>query len=121
MAPQERKDHHTTTVNGVEVYLNPLPTDYKDRLVWAFFNSSAIGANRASRGLEELDNLSAELNIPCRNLRAYLRGILDTEARAEAAKADEIEFRIDVAIDFATEDLFKSFSVPVVLALPSGR
>lgn len=117
MEPQERKDHHTTVVNGTVVYLNPLPTDYKDRIIWAFFNASAIGANRAARGYEQLDQLAKELKLDTRDLRGYLRGLQDAEARAKATNTEEIAALVEAAIDMAIDSVFKDVEFSVVLAI----
>lgn len=59
-----------TIIDGNVVALNPTPDNIKDRLIWAFSNYGAIGANRSVRGFEELQELSAELGVDRSELQA---------------------------------------------------
>jgi predicted N-acyltransferase len=72
----------TTEILGRIIAVNPTPDNIRDRLVWAFFNAGAIGANRSARGYEALAQLSRELNIPSNELRWHLAW-LDAEIQTE--------------------------------------
>jgi hypothetical protein len=68
----ERIDHRTTIVSGQTVYVNPLPTDIRDRLIWAFHDCFSSGGSRAERGFNALVDLSHELKLPTEALHDYL-------------------------------------------------